>query len=168
MTASNVWTPPEDFAAGEVVTATKGNKHWRDNEQYLHEKDSFGYNSFATDSGTFTTVETDIILLTAAVPTGHDRVIWHEAMLHFESTVADSVILIRVYDVTAGSTLLNKFFTGVDVAAQPHSFYLAHRQAAPGAGSYNYKITAVRNTGTGTLKRSGASDQVGWYKVRGG
>lgn len=170
MAASNLWTPPADFTTGEMVTATKGNQHWRDNEQYLHLKDEFGYNSYATDGSAFSTVESDIILVTSVVvPTGHNRPIWHEAMLHFAFSVADTVVQLKIIDTTGGgSTLLNKFFDSGNVAAQPNAVFIAHRQDNPGAGTYSYKITGIRNTGTGTITRRGASDNIGWYKVRGG
>lgn len=168
MAASNIWTPPQDFTAGEVVTSTKGNQHWRDNLQYLHQKDEFAYNSYNSDGSNFT-AETDIVLLGGVVvPTGHDRPLWHEAMLHFDVDNVDTVVQIRIVKTTGGTTTLAKFFCGFQVADQPQSIYIAYREANPGAGTYDYKITALRNAGTGNVQRRGAADTIGWYKVRGG
>lgn len=107
---------------------------------------TLGYAQVTASQGSITT-EVDLTGLAVTVTVAAGRRIRISGYGLFQSTVTDDVCELRIKE---GATLLN-LWTGTVRPANINKTADAHVILTPSTGSHTYKLTAIRNSGTGTV-----------------
>lgn len=131
------------FAAGQNITA-----------EALNHREA---TTVATsDSGTFTTTETVVDSVTAALINGRIyRVRWYGGVA---STTTDSVVLVRIRENNVSGTIINERNFAIPTTTTPGvGTPIEAEFPADATGNKTFVITCVRNGGTGTLHGDGAA-----------
>ncbi len=110
-----------------------------------------------TDSSTFTTIETAIATVTAALISGKRYKI--VLSTHIGTTNAGDTVDIGIRETNASGTELNRSVAEPipSTTAAGHYFRLEAEFTATATGNKVFAGTAQRNTGTGTLRREAAA-----------
>lgn len=117
-----------------------------------------------TDSGTFTTGDTQVASITAALVSG--RIYRVRFAGSFVSTVAADTVLARIREDTSGGTVLqekNRVVGTTSGAGEALDFEVEFTAAS--SANKTFVVTAIRNGGTGTLHRDAAATRPSYLYV---
>jgi hypothetical protein len=140
------WTTPRSWVAGEVVTAALLNTHLRDNLTATP-RGVLGYAEVTASQGTFG-AETDITGLSVTITAGTARRIKVTAQAGV-NTNGGAVDDVAGLNVKEGATLLT--YQRVGRVGATTLGIGAQVILTPTAGSHTYKVSMVREAGSGGL-----------------
>jgi hypothetical protein len=116
-----------------------------------------GTSLYDTDSATFTTSALEVASVSGSLVSGRTYRI--RLLIHIGSTTTDSTVTFALKeDSSVGTDIQGHVNVPVPTAtAAGHYYEMATEYTAVATGSKTFSATAVRATGTGTLRREAAS-----------
>lgn len=117
-----------------------------------------------SDSSTFTTGDTEVASLTAALVSGRTYRVRFSG--GFVSTVSGDIVLGRIREDTSAGTVLQEKNRNIGTTSGAgEGFEFEAEYTAVSTGSKTFVVTSVRNGGTGTLHRDGAAVRPSYFYV---
>lgn len=156
------WTAPRTWVTGETVTAAMMNTDVRDNMLIVGAR-TLGYAQVTADQ-TGITAETDLTGLSVTVSVGSGRRIRATASVLITGTVASDEFIVNIKE---GATVLQRAaYDSLSGAGSSRPTSIERSVSlTPSSGSHTYKLSLLRNQGTGSLTSAAGVTYPGFILV---